>query len=100
MGEGIKIRKRYNITIDSDVMDAIHRTAQKMGLSASRFIEICMKANTQMTGPVQDLLKGLFTEFVEADREMTVEQKKEALGMGEELFLPVEKKKRGRPKKP
>jgi hypothetical protein len=99
MGTPSRDRKRYTFTIDPKVMDAVYETSEEMGLSASRFIELCMKANTQMSGPVQDVLKGLFTDLVEGDRDLTPEQKKEALVVGDDLFSPVKKKGPGRPRK-
>lgn len=97
MGE--RLRKPYTFTLDQEVMDAVYETAKKMGLSVSRFIELCMKANTQLRSPVQDVLKGLFTDLVEGDRDLTAEQKKEALVMGDELFSPIKEKGPVRSKK-
>lgn len=77
-------KKQYMITMLPTVMEATKEAAKKLGMSVSQFIEITMKANCQLTGPVQDLMRGLFTDLLEVDRTVTPVQKKEIMGLFDE----------------
>jgi uncharacterized tellurite resistance protein B-like protein len=100
------------MTIEPAVLEATKRTAKALDLPVSRFIEIILKANIQMTGPVQSLMRGLFGDLLEADKSLSDKEKDEirevisddVFGVDqapEQTVFEATKKavKRGRPKK-
>lgn len=69
-------RIRVTVTIDPAVWKDFQALADSMGLSASRLAEISWKA--QIAGKTQtitDVMKGIIKGFMDADEDLTVEQK-------------------------
>jgi hypothetical protein len=74
-------RKQFTVTMRPEVIAATHDAARKVGLSTSQFVEMILRANCQLTGPVQDLMKGLFSDLLEVDKTVTPIEKKEIIGL-------------------
>lgn len=69
-------RIKVQITIDPVIWSEFQASSKKMGLPASRVVEILVKAHIAgQNEAFQNVLKGVMKDFIDADRGMSLEEK-------------------------
>lgn len=73
-------RIRVGVTIDREVWNSFTEWAEKFGMSASRLIEVSMKAQMKIDKvPMTEMMDGLFRDLVLASDGLSDGEKKELL---------------------
>lgn len=72
-----RIRRPVMLTIDPVVWQEFQEWAEKYGMSASRLVEISMKAQCRLDkAPLTEIMGGVMSDMIESSEELTAGEKR------------------------